>query len=83
MDFYEALVETYLTVVEGCAVIPQAPIREDIHGNPWEAYLDFVAINFQHRRIEVIEVSKASSEEASYHPASRRKVGWAENLTVL
>jgi hypothetical protein len=59
MDFYEEVVEFYLTVIEGCAVIPQAPILKNKEGDDWIAFPDFVAINFKEQRIEIIEVTKS------------------------
>jgi hypothetical protein len=60
MDFYEGIVEFYLTVVEGCAVIPQAPILKNKEGDDWIAFPDFVAVNFQKQRIEIVEVTKSA-----------------------
>jgi hypothetical protein len=59
MDFYEDVVEFYLTVMEGCAVIPQAPILKNKEGEDWTAFPDFIAINFQQKRVEIIEVTKS------------------------
>ncbi len=64
MDFYEALVETYLTVIEKCAVLPQVPILRDARGKPWEAYPDFLALDFKKRQIQIVEVTKAREERA-------------------
>jgi hypothetical protein len=59
MDFYEGLVEFYLTQIEGLAVIPQAPILKNLEGDDWIAFPDFVAVNFQEQRTEIIEVTKS------------------------
>jgi hypothetical protein len=60
MDFYEDVVEFYLTAIEGCAVIPQAPILKNKDGENWEAFPDFIAINFAERRVEIVEVAKSA-----------------------
>jgi len=60
MDLYEQLVETYLTVIEECAIIPQVPIRENRKGEKWEAYPDFLALNFATPSVQIIEVNKST-----------------------
>jgi len=61
MDLYEELVHFYLTVVEGCAAIPQVPVLRSIDDEPWYAYPDFLALDFKERSIQIIEVSKATT----------------------
>jgi hypothetical protein len=60
LDLYEDLVQLYLTVFEDCAIRPQVPIRKSLTGEDWEAYPDFLAIDFKKRRILIVEVSKAA-----------------------
>jgi hypothetical protein len=57
MDFYEQLIQIYLTVEEGSFVLPQAKIAPNEN---WQAYPDFLAVNFIRRQIQVIEVSKTT-----------------------
>jgi hypothetical protein len=70
MDMYEQIVETFLTVREHRAVIPQFPVLFDDRGEPWEEdkgrkigwslYPDFLALGFGNRRgAQIIEVSKS------------------------
>src|SRR5438094_7731216 len=59
MDMYEALVEAYVTIIEGCAVIPQIPILKNRKGEAWEAYPDFLALDFKKREAQIIEVTKS------------------------
>jgi hypothetical protein len=70
MDMYEQIVETFLTVREHRAVIPQFPILFDDRGEPWEEdkgrkigwslYPDFLALGFGNRKgAQIIEVSKS------------------------
>jgi hypothetical protein len=71
MDTYEQLVQTYLTVVEKCAVIPQFPILFDQDDKPWSkghriswsAYPDFLAVDFLNRQVQIVEVTKALSSK--------------------
>lgn len=72
MDLYEQLVETYLTVIEECAVIPQVPIRENRKGEKWEAYPDFLALNFSKRMIQVVEVNKSTGAQRITNLIQRR-----------
>lgn len=69
MDFYEQLVMVYLQMdtadkeqhpicCRDMFVLPQAKILKDEKGNEWEAYPDFVAINFAEKTIYNIEVTK-------------------------
>lgn len=71
MDIYEQIVELYLTAIEGCAVLPQVPILQSIGGKPWEAYPDFLAIDFNKRRISIVEVSKSSSRDTAMNLAAK------------
>ena len=57
MELYEPVIEILLTVIEKCFVLPQAPSKVD----SWEAYPDFVALDFTNKRILVVEVTKRSS----------------------
>jgi hypothetical protein len=59
MDLYEDAVESYLTICERCAVIPQVPILKDQEGQPWEAYPDFLALNFGQQQAWIVEVTKS------------------------
>jgi hypothetical protein len=70
MDMYEQIVETFLTVHERRAVIPQFPVLFDDQGEPWveakgrkigwSLYPDFLAVGFGiHRGAQIIEVSKS------------------------
>jgi hypothetical protein len=59
-DLYEFVVQTHLTG-EGCAVIPQVPILHSVEGKRWEAYPDFLAINFRRKELQIVEVSKDGS----------------------
>jgi hypothetical protein len=60
LDVYEDIVMLYLSAKEGALIRPQVRIlRQDPSGGPWEAYPDFLAINFLKPSIEVVEVSKA------------------------
>ncbi|BCA56782.1 hypothetical protein W02_39220 [Nitrospira sp. KM1] len=42
-------------------VLPQAAIQKNIHGNPWKADLDFVALDFLEKKVYLIEVKSSSS----------------------
>lgn len=64
MDLYEDLVETYLTVVEGCAVIPQVPILKNRKGEDWSAYPDFLALRFRPQEAQIVEVKKSTGWQA-------------------
>jgi hypothetical protein len=59
MDFYEDVVNFYLTAIEKCAVIPQVEILRSKTGESWSAYPDFLAVDFQKQEIQIIEVTKA------------------------
>jgi hypothetical protein len=81
VDLYEALVEMYLTVFEGCAVIPQVPILEDVNGKGWEACPDFLAIDFREGRIQVVEVTKTLDGGAVKELANRKlEAHYRENV---
>ena len=67
MDLYEEIVGFYLNVFEGCFLLPQAPVKLGENGKPldldasgvkWEAYPDFIAIDFRKPRIQIVEVTK-------------------------
>lgn len=72
MDLYEQLVETYLTVIEGCAVIPQVPILKNSSGENWSAYPDFLALNFGKQLAQVVEVNKSTSPQRMANLLRRR-----------
>lgn len=61
MDFYEELVLSYLTSIKGLMVRPQVPIvLTDQNGKVvWEAYPDFLAVDFEKKQILIVEVSKS------------------------
>jgi hypothetical protein len=58
MDLNELLAQMYLTIREGCEVIPQVPILRSINNEPWEACPDFLAVHFRKQLLEIVEVSK-------------------------
>jgi len=73
MDFYEQLVQIYLTVFEHCFVLPQPPIKLSeteepvdlfLGGTRWEKYPDFLALDFSKGRIYIIEVTKSLDQGA-------------------
>ena len=80
MDFYEEIVELYLTAVEGCAVIPQVPILESTTGEPWEAYPDFLAIDFSKREISIVEVTKAGTRDVVKRFSAKLKDQYRNNV---
>lgn len=80
MDIYEQIVELYLTVVEGCAVIPQVPILKSIEGKPWAAYPDFLGIDFNKRCIWIVEVSKSTSRETAINLAAKLQSEHRSNI---
>ncbi len=80
MDFYEQLVQTYLTVFEACPVLPQAAILRSTKDEPWEAYLDFLALDFVKRRIQVVEVSKATDPAKASELAAKLRPEYRENV---
>jgi hypothetical protein len=70
MDLYEQLVETYLTVFERNFVLPQpavklgtgdVPIGLFETGSNWDAWPDFIALDFEGKRIQIVEVSKSTA----------------------
>ena len=67
MDLYEEMVQLYLTVLENCFVLPQFHVSVDANGKPWDASIDFLALNLGNKRIEVVEVSKAASPNKAAH----------------
>lgn len=60
MDFYEELVMFYLTAIRGLLVRPQVPIVLTGQNGKvtWEAYPDFLTVDFERKQIAVVEVSK-------------------------
>jgi hypothetical protein len=72
MDLYELLTQMYLTIQEGCAVIPQVPILRSIDGKPWNACPDFLAINFDAKLLEIVEVNKSNALSKIRGLAERR-----------
>src|SRR5579863_6733407 len=74
MDMYEQLVETYLTVFEHLAVIPQFPVVFDDKGNPifeeteakvsGKKYPDFLALDIRKRQAQIVEVTKSAYPQA-------------------
>ncbi|MGD0290276.1 MAG: hypothetical protein ABSC63_11565 [Candidatus Binataceae bacterium] len=58
MDFYEQVIEFYLTAIEGCAVLPQVNVTHSSSGEPWNACPDFLALDFGKKQVQIIEVSK-------------------------
>lgn len=65
MDFYEEGVLFFLTAIEGSVVLPQVPVTvKDANGKSiWEAYPDFLALNFKKRQIQILEVSKSNNKD--------------------
>jgi hypothetical protein len=69
MDAYEQLVESYLTIFEHLAIIPQFPVLFDekdqprFHETPgtvaWAAFPDFLAIDTRNREAHLVEVNKS------------------------
>lgn len=80
MDLYEELVHFYLTVVEGCAATPQVPILRSIEDKPWYAYPDFLALDFKHRTIQIVEVSKATAPGVGPKLAEKLKPEHRKNV---
>jgi hypothetical protein len=80
MDLYEQIVEIYLTAVEGCAVIPQVPILQSTKGEPWEAYPDFLAVDFKKRRVSIVEVSKAGSRNVAKKFSDKLQPDYRNNI---
>ena len=60
MDFYEEVVHFYLTDHKELAVLPQAKIKKNVSGHPWEADLDFMGVDFTKRNIYLVEVSSST-----------------------
>ncbi len=61
MDFHEQLVHFYLTAYRGLSALPQAAIRKDVNGHPWNADLDFMAVDFTKKNIYLVEVSSSAN----------------------
>lgn len=80
MDFYEQIVQAYLTTFERCAVLPQVPILHSVTGQPWEACLDFLALDFSKRRIQIVEVSKATTRSKPKDLAAKLQPSYRENV---
>lgn len=61
MDYYEEAVLFHLTSIKHMFVLPQPAIveRDEFGKVSWEAYPDFLAVNFNEPSIEVVEVTKA------------------------
>ncbi|MGA9059487.1 MAG: hypothetical protein WB763_23600 [Terriglobia bacterium] len=69
MDLYEELVESYLTIFEHLAVIPQFPVLFNdkdepcFHESPeklgWSAFPDFLAVDLRSHQAQIIEVNKS------------------------
>jgi hypothetical protein len=69
MDMYEQLVQSYLTIFEHLAVIPQFPVLFNDKGEPcfhegpgtlaWDAFPDFLAVDMRGHQAQVIEVNKS------------------------
>ncbi len=60
MDFHEELVHFYLTAYRGLSALPQAAIQKDVNGRPWNADLDFMAVDFAKKNIYLVEVSSST-----------------------
>jgi hypothetical protein len=71
MDLHELLAQMYLTIREGCAVIPQVPIVRSIENKPWDACPDFLAIHFSKQLLEIVEVSKDGSRSKARDLAAK------------
>ena len=70
MDLYEQLVEIYLTVFEENFVLPQPAVKLGANDSPiglfetgseWDAWPDFIGLDFKGKRIQVVEVSKTTT----------------------
>jgi hypothetical protein len=69
MDMYEQSVQTFLTVFDHLAVLPQFPVLFDEEDRPcfrespgrvgWAAFPDFLAIDAKNGGAQIIEVSKS------------------------
>jgi hypothetical protein len=69
MDMYEQLVQSYLTIFEHLAVIPQFPVLFNDKGKPcfhvgpgtvgWAAFPDFLALDMRSHQAQIIEVNKS------------------------
>ncbi len=63
MKLYEHLVEAYLTQIEGLAVIPQLQVHHDATGDVWSARVDFLALDFASRSLQIVQVSSSRKLE--------------------
>lgn len=69
MDLYEELVESYFTIFEHLALIPQFPVLFNDKGEPcfhenpeelgWSALPDFLAVDLRNHQAQIIEVNKS------------------------
>jgi hypothetical protein len=80
MELYEELVQLYLTVFEGCIVMPQVPILSAVDGTPWYAYPDLLALEFQNQLIQIVEVTKSMDHAAGPKLAEKLKANHRENV---
>ncbi len=63
MKLQEQLVETYLTHIEGCAVLPQLQVHRLPTGQAWSATIDFLAIDLAGQSLQIVEVSSSRKLE--------------------
>jgi hypothetical protein len=73
MDFYEQLLHFYLTAIEKCAVIPQVEVLRSPTGESWIAYPDFLALDFNKRLIQIIEVTKGWKAATRFGPKLKQE----------
>jgi hypothetical protein len=72
MDFYEQLVEFYLTAIQRQLVSPQFIVRDDLDWKGGHAALDFLAYAPDARRLTIVEVSKSRSIGAVRRAVAKR-----------
>jgi len=81
MDMYEQLVESYMTIIEHLAVIPQFPVLFNDKGEPcfhetagtpaWDAFPDFLAVDLKGHEAQIIEVNKSEYPDQIRHLVRR------------
>lgn len=80
MKLYEQLVETYLTQIEGCAVMPQIQVHHTASGDVWSARFDFLALDFGTRTLQVVQVSSSRKLEKAVQLAKTLGEGYRARL---
>jgi hypothetical protein len=83
VNFYEQLVASWLTDVNGCFVLPQAKAT----GDKWHARPDFVAVDFRAHRVLVVEVTKDADKvkklARQLRPEHRLRLEEAVRISLL